>query len=88
MRTLAGTVVFANGDLPSESAETEHGQGSSREVAFEALPLARLIKDTRTFVRGVLVVTGGEDGKEPLGDESRGVAEVQGWEELVARLGM
>ncbi|ORY82884.1 hypothetical protein BCR35DRAFT_303505 [Leucosporidium creatinivorum] len=89
VRALAGTVVFANGDLPSESTETEQaddGQGSSSQGSMESLPLSRLIKDTRTFVRGVLVVKG--DGGEPLGDESRGVAEVQGWEELVARLGV
>jgi hypothetical protein len=80
--------VFVNGDLPGESTEVEDGQGSSRDVAFESLPLARLIKDTRTFVKGVMVVNGGEDRREVLGDESRGVAEVQGWEELVARLGV
>jgi hypothetical protein len=73
VRALGGTVVFINGRLEAE--EEREGFADGVRIGVE-----RLVRETRTFVRGVLVVNG--EGKEELGKEAKGVSVVEGWEEL------
>lgn len=79
-RVLGGTFVTVLRDVEGEELPI------GNEARLEGVDLDRLVKDVRTFVGGMIVVTkegGKQETVERLEQESRGVTVVEGWEALV-----
>ena len=78
-------------ELPRPT-DPEEGEDQANEGSFESVKkLDRLVREVRTFVSGLAIVSGTEETKEvlaALGTEARGTKVVAGWNELAGVLGV
>ncbi|KAM0789814.1 hypothetical protein ACM66B_006665 [Microbotryomycetes sp. NB124-2] len=82
-RFLRGTVVFVNGDSVQDDLEQEQ---HSQKVKWEHVNINKLVRDTRTFVKGTIVMQA-QDAQALDDDLVQSVAIVVGWTDLCDQLG-
>ncbi|KAK4051546.1 hypothetical protein OIV83_002686 [Microbotryomycetes sp. JL201] len=87
-RFLGGTVVFINGhSVYGDDLSTEKEGNDDNSQAWEYLNVNKLVRDTRTFVKGTIIVQGSKETLALDDDVAFSVAVMGGWLDLCEQLG-
>ncbi|KAK4056366.1 hypothetical protein OIO90_002509 [Microbotryomycetes sp. JL221] len=86
-RFLGGTLIIVNGVMTDDADEDQAAAVADGGIAADALTwqpcsVNKLIKDTKTFVRGIIIAQGESDGEALDKDVANHVVTVEGWQTL------